>query len=165
MDDHASFELPGTGTLTIASVEPWRTYELRQAVLRPHQSREEMASLDSTHPEAAVVAAVVEATGEVVSTAAVFPEQAPEALAPLLADGAHWRLRGMATREDLRGSGVGAAVLSVALSHVSRHGGVAVWCNARVGARSFYERAGFATFGAQWVDPLIGPHVVMWRQI
>ncbi len=30
---------------------------------------------------------------------------------------------------------------------------------------SFYERSGFATRGKSWVDPEIGPHVAMWREV
>ena len=47
---------------------------------------------------------------------------------------------------------------------VDRAGGV-LWCNARTPARAFYERAGLVVRGAEWVDPEIGPHVVMWRRL
>src|ERR1035441_2989632 len=44
-------------------------------------------------------------------------------------------------------------------------GGDLLWCNARVSAIAFYERAGFRTWGEQWVIAAHGPHVVMWRRI
>jgi ribosomal protein S18 acetylase RimI-like enzyme len=71
----------------------------------------------------------------------------------------------MATREDLRGQGVGSRVLGAVVDHVASRGGLLVWCNARVGAIAFYERAGFSTYGEEWVLPSVGPHVVMWRRV
>jgi predicted GNAT family N-acyltransferase len=52
-------------------------------------------------------------------------------------------------------------VLAAALAHARAHGAELVWCNARVPARAFYERAGFAVHGDEWEDPDIGPHVAM----
>jgi hypothetical protein len=40
---------------------------------------------------------------------------------------------------------------------VVAEGGTVVWCS-RTPARRFYERAGFAAHGEEWVDPEIGPH-------
>lgn len=76
-----------------------------------------------------------------------------------------WRLRGMATAEDARGQRVGAAVLAALLAHCREHGGGLLWCNARTPARTFYERAGLQVIGEPWLDPEIGPHVRMWRQL
>lgn len=76
-----------------------------------------------------------------------------------------WRLRGMATDPAHRGRGVGAAVLDALVAHVRAAGGGVLWCNARTPAQRFYERAGLATRGEPWVDPEIGPHVRMWREL
>ncbi|MGO9198177.1 MAG: GNAT family N-acetyltransferase [Acidimicrobiales bacterium] len=146
-------------------MEPERTFLLRQQVLRPHQRVDEMALLGSEHPDSVVIGAVVSASGEVVGTAAVAPEEPGAAMDDVLPPGRRWRLRSMATRPDLRGSGIGAVVLAAAMQHVTEHGGGVVWCSARTPALSFYERAGFVTFGEEWVDPLIGPHVMMWRSV
>ena len=53
-----------------------------------------------------------------------------------------WRVRGMATRPDHRGSGIGTLVLAALLDHVRSQGGGLVWCTARLGALTFYERGG-----------------------
>lgn len=74
-----------------------------------------------------------------------------------------WRVRGMAVEPAYRGRGVGAAVLAALLDHVEAHAGGTVWCHARTGARTLYERAGFVVVGEPWVDPDIGPHVRMER--
>ncbi|MGO9911434.1 MAG: GNAT family N-acetyltransferase [Acidimicrobiales bacterium] len=156
---------PSTGALEIGPVEPARTFVLRQQVLRPHQRVEEMVLLGSGHPDAIVIGATVAASGEVVGTAAVSPEVPPADFDAVLPPGRRWRLRSMATRPDLRGTGIGAVVLDAAIEHIARLGGGVVWCSARTPALTFYERAGFATFGDVWVDELIGPHVMMWRTV
>jgi len=51
------------------------------------------------------------------------------------------------------------------LDHVADRGGTLVWCNARVPARRFYERAGFTVHGDEWDEPGIGPHVAMARPV
>jgi GNAT superfamily N-acetyltransferase len=117
------------------------------------------------HPDAVVMAAVVTASGEVVGTAAVTPEEAPADLGRVLPPGRAWRLRSMATRPDLRSSGVGAGVLGAVIEHVAAHGGGTLWCSARVPAAAFYERAGFERFGDEWIAEHIGPHVMMWRAV
>jgi predicted GNAT family N-acyltransferase len=71
----------------------------------------------------------------------------------------------MATEQRLRGTGIGTKVLEVLVSYVAAHDGGLLWCNARVPAVAFYERGGFRTEGEPWVDPEIGPHVVMWRTV
>lgn len=144
------------------------TYELRHAVLRPHQSVGAVALPGDDDPETTTFA-VLDDAGEVVSTANIRPGAAPFDVAavagPAAARSAGWRLRGMATRPDLRGQGLGAHALAAALGHVAARGGGLVWCNARLPALTFYERAGFQTEGESWVDPEIGPHIVMWRMI
>ena len=91
-----------------------------------------------------------------------------EALAPphpWPADGPAWRLRGMATLPPYRSRGVGALVLGGLLEHCRSDGGGIVWCNARIPAQVFYERAGLAAFGEPWEDPEIGPHLRMWTAL
>ena len=122
-------------------------------------------------PGTATFGAIDRASGAVVGVATVFREPAPfDAAEAGVRFGAGneattWRLRAMATREDLQGQGIGSLVLNTALDHVAAEGGDLVWCNARVHAIGFYERAGFVTWGDEWVVPIHGPHVVMWRRI
>jgi predicted GNAT family N-acyltransferase len=52
-------------------------------------------------------------------------------------------------------------VLAALVAHCRAEGGGELWCNARLGARTFYLRAGFTEVGDAWVDPEIGPHVQM----
>jgi len=147
--------------LRVVAILPERAYVLRQEVLRPHQSVEEMGCMDSGEPGGLVVGALSE-TGEVVATGAVAPGTPPDDVAALAGAGPYWRLRGMATRPDARSKGIGTAVLGALIDHARTHGARVMWCNAREPARALYERAGLQVIGDAWVDPLIGPHIVMW---
>jgi len=131
------------------------TRPLRQRVLRPHLTPGDLVFPHDDDPDAAHVVAL-RPDGAVVGTVSVLPEAAPWGAAG-------WRLRGMATDESVRGRGVGARLLAAVLDHVRGHGGGLLWCNARVRAVPFYERGGLCTRGEPWEEPLIGPHVVMWR--
>lgn len=144
--------------MRIVRVDVASTLALRQRVLRPHQTPAELAAESLAAPEAAYFAAF-EAGDEPVAVGAIRRSATP------WPSGARdpWRLTGMATDPERRGRGLGAAVLAAALGHAEQAGGDLVWCNARTGALRFYERAGFVTVGEPWTDPMIGPHVRMWR--
>jgi GNAT superfamily N-acetyltransferase len=132
---------------------------LRQRVLRPHQTLEQLRAPDDDAPDTGNYAAF--ADGEVVATGSVRREAPP--WAPTVDDA--WRLRGMATDDGWRSRGVGSRVLDAIIEHVRARGGGLLWCNARVPAVQFYERAGFVTRGAVWEEPVIGPHVAMARRV
>jgi GNAT superfamily N-acetyltransferase len=94
---------------------------------------------------------VFDAGGVLVAVGLVAPDGLPGS----------WRVRGMATAPVARGRGAGTAVLGALLDHAAGAGATRVWCNARVGARSLYSRAGFRATSAEFELPDIGPHVVM----
>jgi GNAT superfamily N-acetyltransferase len=149
----ASYARPGHWS--IERVTAAATFPLRQRVLRPHETVDALANGgETTH------FAVVE-EGSVIGCAMVMPEPPPWSPG----DEASWRLRGMATAEDRRGEGIGAAVLDAVLEHVAAHGGRTVWCTARTPARAFYERAGFRSRGGVWDEPDLGPHILMQREL
>ena len=133
------------------------TLALKQRVLRPHQTVDDLRRECAGLTDLACFAALDE--GRVIGTAIVHREAAPWAPG----DAGAWRLRSMATEEGRRGEGIGAAALTAAVDHVRSQGGALLWCNARTPAVRFYERAGFRTRGEAWVDPAIGPHIAMFR--
>jgi predicted GNAT family N-acyltransferase len=145
--------------VTVRRVDAAVTFPLRQRVLRPHENVTEMALAGDDDPDSGHFA-VVDEDGEVVGTASVRREPAPWA-----GEGPMWRLRGMATAEGRRSQGIGAAIVAACIDHVGGNGGGLLWCNARVPAVEFYRRAGFETRGEAWVDPDIGPHIAMFRQV
>jgi len=130
------------------------TRPLRQRVLRPHETLEQLVLQGDDDPESGHFAVLED--GEVVATGSVRRERPPWPV-----DGPAWRLRGMATAEDRRSRGLGGAVLAAVIAHVRGHEGGWLWCNARLPAVPFYRRAGFVTRGDSWEDPLIGPHIAM----
>lgn len=154
------------GTVEVLSVPAELTFPLRQQVLRPHQSLAEMAKLGQGSEDGLVLAARLAPSGDIVATGAVVAEAPPAELVEEIGHrGPAWRVRGMATRTDARGAGIGASVLEVLVEHVAGRGGGLLWCNARTGATTLYERAGFRSFGDEFEAPLIGPHIVMWRLV
>jgi len=130
---------------------------LRQRVLRPHQTLDELRAPDDDAPDTGHYAAF--AGEDVVATGSIRREPPPWAPD----DDVAWRVRGMATAEAWRNRGVGAQVLQAILAHAAARGGGLVWCSARTPAVPFYVRAGFRARGDPWVDPVIGPHVAMER--
>jgi ribosomal protein S18 acetylase RimI-like enzyme len=154
-----------TVAYTVIRVDVGDTLALRQAVLRPHQTLDEVALPGDDDPSTAAFAAV-DAAGGLLSVARVTLEAAPFPTGELSSAGTReWRLRGMATQPDARNRGIGSAVLQAAINYVGARGGGLLWCNARVPAVGLYQRAGFTTHGEEWLDPDIGPHVVMWRRV
>jgi GNAT superfamily N-acetyltransferase len=127
-----------------------QTRALRQAILRPHEAVDDLGA-DEPSDGFAVGA---------------FDGDALIAVGFIAADGepGAWRIRGMATEPDARGKGAGTVVLQELLDHAARAGATRVWCNARVPARSFYERAGFRVVSEVFELAHIGPHVVMERR-
>ena len=136
------------------------TFPLRQRVLRPHETVDELALPGDADADTGHFAAFAD-DGEVVGTASVRREPPPWEPD----DARAWRLRGMATAEGARGRGIGGRVLDAVIDHVAMRGGGLLWCNARTPAVGFYRRAGFETRGDEWVDPVIGPHIVMLRWV
>jgi ribosomal protein S18 acetylase RimI-like enzyme len=133
--------------LIVRPVAVAETRPLRQAVLRPHQTVEEL-----TESEPADVAAVgVFEEEELIAVGLIGPEGEP----------GYWRVRGMATAPAARRRGAGTAVLQALLDHARAHGGRHVWASVRVPARNLYGRAGFQVTSEAFEPPDIGPHVTM----
>jgi GNAT superfamily N-acetyltransferase len=135
--------------IDVRPVATAQTRPLRRAVLRPHQSLEQMPD---SEPDRAYAVGAFEGD-ELVAVGLIGPD--PERSA-----GA-WRVRGMATEAPRRGRGLGAAVLAALLEHARAAGARSVWCTVRTPARSLYERAGFRVLSDEFEIPDIGPHFEM----
>lgn len=145
-------------SLAAAAIPFADTRALRQAVLRPHQSLEELAASEPADP-LALAAGVRDEDGALVAVGFVHPDPDAEP------GDAAWRVRGMATAPEARGRGAGTALLAVLLAHADAHGATRVWCNARTPALTLYERAGFTATSGVFELPPMGPHVVMERTV
>lgn len=145
--------------LRVRSCRPDEVLGLRQAVLRPHQRPDEVRFPDDEGPGTAHFCARDD-DDDVVGVVSVM-RQGP----PWRPDLDAWRLRGMATAPEWRGTGVGSALVGAVFDHVAAGGGGLLWCNARLAAVGFYERAGMVTTGDVWEEPVIGPHIAMFVQV
>lgn len=77
-----------------------------------------------------------------------------------------YQLRGMATRADLAGCGIGRALLAFALRTLRDETAVRrLWCNARVPAVGFYQKQGWAVVSDLFQIPTAGPHYRMTRML
>ena len=95
-----------------------------------------------------------------VGVATFFPEPCPSRPGPRA-----WRLRGMATLPEMQRRGLGSNLVAEGLRVARADNAELMWCNARVSARGFYEKLGFATFGEEFVLPVAGPHYVMIKDL
>jgi GNAT superfamily N-acetyltransferase len=138
--------------LDIRPIAVAETRALRQAVLRPTMTQEQLGLHEA--PDAYAVGAYEDE--QLVAVGFV----APDGAAP-----GSWRVRGMATAPDRRGRGTGTWILAALIRHATEHGASRIWCNARVPARGLYERAGFRVISAEFEVPEIGPHYVMEKRL
>lgn len=148
-----------TRAVAVLSVPAAAVRPLRQTVLRPGQPADSCVYPGDNDPRTVHFAAYLD--GQLVGIASLYAEGRPEG-APAEPG---WRLRGMASAPEVRGVGVGRAVLQACLDHVAGEGGGEVWCNARTPAIGFYAAAGFEIVSEPFDIPGIGPHVVMRRVV
>jgi GNAT superfamily N-acetyltransferase len=135
--------------MRVARVRVSDTRSLRHSVLRPHEAFSEIVSHE---PRGAVAYAAFEADGaQPIAVGLVGPEGEPGS----------WRVRGMATEPEARGRGAGTAVLAALVQYALEQGATRVWCTARIGAVTLYQRAGFEIVSERFEIPGIGPHYRM----
>ena len=120
---------------------------LRGQVLRANQPPEAAHYPDDFDDTTYHIGAVETATGRVVGIATLLPKEGIQ-------------LRGMAVAPEWQKTGVGRLVLDTA-HQVARERGLPLWCNARVSAMGFYQKAGWETGGNEFEVKNVGPHFVM----
>jgi GNAT superfamily N-acetyltransferase len=148
----------GLGEVEVVPVPAAVGRALRMSVLRPHESGDGPMYPLEDDPATSHFAAL--AGEEVLAVGSVMADGHPHEPAP-----GDWRVRGMATVPECRGQGFGARVLAALESHAEAEGGKRLWCNARIGARSFYEQAGWVVEGGEYEIPGIGIHLLMTKEL
>lgn len=138
----------------ISRVSASEVYPIRQDVLRPDQPPE-AAVYPGDELESTLHIGLFE-EGSLVGIVSLYPE-GPEGYEM---DNA-WRVRGMAVLPEHHGHGYGRKLLQACMAYASAHGGKALWCNARIKARRFYELGGLNIEGKAFDIPGIGPHYRM----
>jgi predicted GNAT family N-acyltransferase len=131
--------------------------DLRHAVLRAGLPRETAIFAGDEKPEAIHIVAPAP-DGRIVGCATLHPSTWNDEPA--------WQLRGMATDAAVRSAGIGRAMLDFVEQHVRSKSPVRqMWCNARVAAAGFYQRAGWVIESEQFEIPTAGPHVRMSKHL
>jgi GNAT superfamily N-acetyltransferase len=134
------------------------TYALRLKVLRPGGVEEDVHFANDRLDGAFHLG--VQIGEHRIAVGSFYPEAHPE-----LTGWKQYRLRGMATHPDFQGQGAGGRLLQFAITHLKAQHADVLWCNARIKAVTFYERAGLAIRGEAFEIPGIGTHYVMFRRL
>ena len=135
--------------MAVRQITAAESRELRRSVLRPGlPSGSEQPGED----QPAVVHLGAFDGQALLSACLIFPEQCP-----WLPGEPAWRLRGMATDPQHRGTGAGSALLDEARRIAIADGAWLLWCLAREKAVGFYRRHGWTPF-ADLFDTDLGPH-------
>ena len=132
---------------------------LRASILRPGQPPERLHYPGDEEPDT-LHAAVLDASGAALGVASVMLDPFPPRPSPT-----DWRIRGTAVQIDARRRGIGASLLERCERHARDRGGQLLWCNARVPARTLYERGGLHVVGDVFEIPDIGPHYLMCKRL
>ncbi|SED96880.1 L-alanine-DL-glutamate epimerase [Rhodococcus jostii] len=163
---------PGSGFVPDPAAHGWRVRPvpaddvrpIRHTVLRPGQPVSSCAYPEDDRAGARHFAALL--AGRPVGVASLYDEDPPgEHAVPGLIPGRGRRLRGMATLDEVRGTGAGLAILRTVLTNAALSGAGVVWCNARISAAGFYTKHGFRILGPEYEIPDIGPHVFMYWSV
>jgi len=76
-----------------------------------------------------------------------------------------WQLRAMATLPWVRGMGYGQRLLKVAENHIRDQSAKMIWCNVRIHAIGFYQKAGFTVNSDRFSIRQVGEHVLMTKHL
>ncbi|MCA9276367.1 MAG: GNAT family N-acetyltransferase [Phycisphaerales bacterium] len=134
------------------------TRPVRQRVLRPHQRPEELVYPGDDDHDTFHLGAVDD-SGEVMAILSMYRHAQPPA--DPMDEPRAWRIRGMASIPEARGTGLGRLLVEQARDRVWEQSCDPIWCNARENAFGFYQKLGFEIVGGIFEIEGIGPHAVM----
>jgi predicted GNAT family N-acyltransferase len=80
-------------------------------------------------------------------------------------EGKQFQLRGMATKEEYQGQGLGRKLVGRALKILIDKKSNLVWCHSRITAVDFYSKMDFKIIGEVFEIPIIGKHIVMYKDL
>jgi len=144
--------------------------EVRYAVLWPHLKSAEDARIDIDESEGAIHLAGMKGE-EVVGVASLFL-QTCDRFSGFFEGEKVYRLRAMGVLGQVRGNGVGEAIINEAVKILKEEDVKVIWCDAREVAWGFYERCGFSFVADKegvecdaYTVPNIGLHKMMYRRL
>ena len=144
--------------IAIAQVDAAIVRPLRREILRPGQPAEQLVYPGDDDPGTLHLAASRHGGDEwpLIGIVSAMPDGYPNS--SMAGD---WRIRGMAVLPAERNRGIGGRLLELCEQHARRQAGRRLWCNARIDARSLYERIGMGIEGEVYEIPGIGLHYLM----
>lgn len=147
-----------TGLIEVRVIPAEATRPMRLAVLRPGRPPESAQFPGDDAPTTRHFGAF--ADGRLAGIASLYAAEMPDrpGLAAL-------QLRGMATAPEVRGHGLGRALVQACMAFARESGARLLWCNARTGAVEFYRKLGFAIVGEEFQIADVGPHFRMWCMV
>lgn len=140
----------------IKEIIPEMTYEIRHAILRPHQSIDD-CMYDTDKKEGSFHIGAFH-NGKLTSIVSFCIENNPN-----FDSNKQYHLRAMATLPEFRKMGAGRGIISYAEEVIKTKGFEVLWCNGRINVQGYYERLGFKPHGEIFDYPPIGPHIVMYK--
>lgn len=151
--------VPSVGGVHLVELSAEQTHPLRRSVLRDGTTTDDV---DFEGDDLASTFHLGIDTGDRVIAVSSWMERRY----PDRPGDAGYQLRGMATATEHRGKGLGMVLLDAGIEICRARGATVLWARARDGALGFYERHGFATVGAGYVDLSTGlPHHDVIREI
>jgi len=133
--------------------------QLRVAILRKDTPATDCNYLEDSYPD--VVHFGIIRDGIAIATSSWFMKECPEKPGVIA-----MQLKGMAVAENLQGVGLGALLIDAGVELANERGATIAWARARDSAMGFYERLGFASTGAGFMDgPTAMPHHIVVRTL
>jgi len=152
------------GRIAVRPIDAAQACIVRAEVLRPHWTPVQCSWPMDDDPRTLHFGGFVD--GELAGVASFIAEPHAQLPTNLQVEPHMWmKLRGMATCTQYQGSGVGSAVLTRGMDELRTRGVSHLWCNARMTALQFYARHGWVTWGEEFDNPPVGPHIVMWKKL
>jgi GNAT superfamily N-acetyltransferase len=139
-------------SIKIREISAEQTRAVRQSVLRPHQAESELMYPGDNDADSFHLGAV--RGDELLAILSMYHQATPDGTPG-------WRIRGMASLPEIRGTGYGRKLVEVARDRAWGIERAPIWCNARESAFGFYEKLGFAIVGELFEIEGIGTHAVM----
>lgn len=143
----------------IRKIPTSETYAVRQPVLRPGRPLSECIFEGDLAPDTIHLGAFFDK--DLIGVASFMKNQNPMFFQPF-----QYQLRGMAVLPDLKGRGIGAALLNAGEAELQKlDTSVFLWFNARNYAIGFYEKFGYQTIGTEFDVPGVCPHILMFQHL
>jgi GNAT superfamily N-acetyltransferase len=145
-----------TSNIAVRAISPEETLTVRHSVLRKGKPLETAYFEGDKHPSTVHLGLFYD---QCLIGVVTFMESSRTA------ETSAWQLRGMAVLEEFQGNGLGVFLVNEG-EQIARTKGIKnIWCNARIKAKSFYEKLGFSTIGKPFEIGDIGLHYVMEKKL